>query len=352
MTKNTIKTIIMVVAILLVLALAGGWIAQSVVSKQKEPVYNQAADNAKDGMQVELENNDSGIQFASARIATEDYGKYGVSALAESAYTLNATITPENAPNKNLTWVLSFANPSSSWANGKTPTDYVTVSSSGLRAILSCKKAFGEPIVVTATSDANNTKSATCRLNYKQKITDVTFSFGTMTYSPMDGNFFHNTGLRLADCKIFPTFARNITVDYSVEITRSTVYTVAAGNTSVRFEMLPSKTFTDLLKNLGYNVSGLLTYTFAENTDNSGTVEHYFDAGWAESITGAPLTAETKNELINYIGGKCGVYYQLFCYAGDLAEPVHIYNIYLDFNDVNSEFEIDNVTFDKSEIEF
>lgn len=36
MTKNKIKTIVMVVAILLCLALAGGWIAQTVVNKQKQ----------------------------------------------------------------------------------------------------------------------------------------------------------------------------------------------------------------------------------------------------------------------------------------------------------------------------
>jgi len=36
MSKNTIKNIIMVVAIILCLALAGGWIAQTVVNKKKD----------------------------------------------------------------------------------------------------------------------------------------------------------------------------------------------------------------------------------------------------------------------------------------------------------------------------
>ena len=36
MTKNKIKTIVMVVAIILALALAAGWIAKTVLNKQKQ----------------------------------------------------------------------------------------------------------------------------------------------------------------------------------------------------------------------------------------------------------------------------------------------------------------------------
>lgn len=352
MTKNTIKTIIMVVAILLVLALAGGWIAQAVVSKQKEPVYNQAADNAKDGMQVELENNDSGIQFASARIATEDYGEYGVSALAESAYTINATVTPANSPNKSLKWALSFANPTSSWADGKTLSDYVTLTSSGTQATLSCKKAFGEPIIVTATSTANTSKSAQCRLNYKQKITDVTFELGTMTYKPMNGSFHYNKGMKYVDCKIFPTFSKEINAEYSVEIKTSTDYTIAADNIGVRFEMLPVQSFIQSIDNLGYNGAGLSEYIVTANANDAGTIEHFFDIGWAENILGAPFDVESRNEMIEELGNKVPIAYQLSCYIGNADEPVHTYRIFIDFNDVKSEYDIENVTFDKSEIEF
>lgn len=51
MSKNTIKTIIMVVAIILCLALAGGWIAQTVVTKQKEnePTAYTAVDVTAEG---------------------------------------------------------------------------------------------------------------------------------------------------------------------------------------------------------------------------------------------------------------------------------------------------------------
>ena len=135
MAKSKIKTIIMVVAILLALALAGGWIAQTVVSKQKGTVQAEASENAKDGMQVDLDNDGNEVQLMSALIAEADYDEYGVSALAESAYTLHATVTPDNVSNKDLTWSLSFANPTSSWANGKTPSTYVSMTSLAIRRL-------------------------------------------------------------------------------------------------------------------------------------------------------------------------------------------------------------------------
>lgn len=63
-------------------------------------------------------------------------------------------------------------------------TDYVTVSSSGDTnnvAVLSCKKAFGEQILLKAISAADNTKSATVTVDYRQKITNATLHFGDLS---------------------------------------------------------------------------------------------------------------------------------------------------------------------------
>ncbi len=56
--------------------------------------------------------------------------------------------------------------------------------------------------------------------------------------------------------------------------------------------------------------------------------------------------------MIEELGNKVPIAYQLSCYIGNADEPVHTYRIYIDFNDVKSEYDIENVTFDKSEIEF
>ena len=77
---------------------------------------------------------------------------------AKDGITLKATIDPDTAANQNVDWSVSFVNPSSSWASGKTVTDYVTVmptSDGALTATVQCLKAFGEQIKITVTSRAN-----------------------------------------------------------------------------------------------------------------------------------------------------------------------------------------------------
>lgn len=352
MTKNKIKTIVMVIAVVLVLALAGGWIAQTVVSKQNSPVLPQTEENPSGGMQLDISNATNGVKLTSALIATEDYAEYGISALSETAYSLNATVTPANAPNKNLTWALAFQNPSSSWADGKTPSDYVKLTTSGTQATLECKQAFGEPIIVTATSTVDSSKSAQCKLNYKQKITGVTFSLHNMTFNPLSGTFHYNNGLKLNECRVFPTFTETVSAEYNVAMTKSDTYTVAADALNVKFEMLPNESFINSVHDKGYEDAELLEYTVTANSDIQGVKQGYFDRAWAASIVGEPLTTELTNGLIDTFGGNVILAYTLNCYVDDMTTPVCAYPIHLDFWEVLKGYDIDAVTFDKAEIEF
>ena len=161
----------------------GGYgIADKIRNKQSEPNnLIEATDN--DGTVI---NNaaENGVRLMSEKISPFLYAANGVSETAESAYTITATVLPEDASNKNLTWEFSFKNASSSWAKGKRVTDYVTVSSSGDTnnvAVLSCKKAFGEQILLKSISAADNTKSATVTVDYRQKITNATLHFGDLS---------------------------------------------------------------------------------------------------------------------------------------------------------------------------
>ena len=97
---------------------------------------------------------------------------------AKDGITLKATIDPDTAANQNVDWSVSFVNPSSSWASGKTVTDYVTVtptSDGALTATVQCLKAFGEQINITVTSRANEYAKAECTVDYARRITDFTF---------------------------------------------------------------------------------------------------------------------------------------------------------------------------------
>lgn len=353
MTKSKIKTGVMVIAILLCFALAGGWIAQTIVRKQKEPALAQASENAKDGMQVDLDNDDSEVQLMSALIAEADYAEYGVSALAESAYTINATVTPDSENNKGLTWSLSFANPTSSWANGKTPSSYVTMTSSGTQATLSCEHAFGEPIYVTATSTIDSTKSARCTLQYKQKISQLSFNVGGLTFYPISGAYTYDNGMKLAGCRIFPTFDEPLYDSYSITMTKSGTYTVPADNLSVKFEFLPTEILLNALARGGYTEAQVLDYVVTANANKTGKIENYLNTVWAENIAGEPLTASVRNALIqDMLGMDIYPAYRLNCYLGDLTEPAITYDLELDFSRASKVTTIENVTFDKTEIEF
>ena len=68
-----------------------------------------------------------GIKLMSEKIEPKAYAENGVSAQADTAYTLTATIMPDNATNKAVDWTVSFVNPASAWASGKSVSDYVTV---------------------------------------------------------------------------------------------------------------------------------------------------------------------------------------------------------------------------------
>ena len=95
---------------------------------------------------------------------------------ASEGITLTATVSPETADNKAVDWTVSFVNPSSSWASGKTVTDYVTVTPSSdgaLTANVNCLKAFGEQIKVTVTSRVNPEAKAECTLDYARRILDT-----------------------------------------------------------------------------------------------------------------------------------------------------------------------------------
>lgn len=108
-----------------------------------------------------------------------------MAASTSNTVTIRATLTASAASyNDDVRWALTFKNATSSWASGKNPADYVTMTvSSDTKSIeVTAEQAFGEPIIVTAISVDNEECSATCQLDYVKrvtKITSVTFNSGT-----------------------------------------------------------------------------------------------------------------------------------------------------------------------------
>ncbi len=142
---------------------------------------NEGGDDRKEaavnggGMASVLPGN--GIRLMAAKMSPID----GVpTSVVENTWTLTATVN-EEADNKLVDWTVVWVNPSSEWANGKTVTDYLTItpeSDGALSATAKVLQAFGEQIkvVCTARDTTLGTKSAECLFDYVQKITGITFN--------------------------------------------------------------------------------------------------------------------------------------------------------------------------------
>ena len=105
-------------------------------------------------------------------------------AYSRTAYdgiTLTATVEPSYAAYKAVDWLVSFVDPDSTWATGKEVTDYITItpeSDGSLTAVVECKEAFAEQIIVTVVSRANPNAKDSCTIDYARRIEDMSIYIG------------------------------------------------------------------------------------------------------------------------------------------------------------------------------
>ena len=103
---------------------------------------------------------------------------------SSNSVRLTASITPaETTESKKVDWSMAWKNPSSAWASNKAVADYVRVTptaSGALTADVVCQEAFGEPVIITVTSQANPSASASCQVDYAQKVTSASLRFGNV----------------------------------------------------------------------------------------------------------------------------------------------------------------------------
>ena len=188
--NNGSKILSGILAVLLVLVIAAGVVGIGYVSdwftdwtkfEQEQPAdEEQGGEETVNGGAVISGSMENGVSLMSAKIATADYAANDISPLAETAYTLTASVYPEKYASAGVDWSVAFANTDSenTWGDNKTVTDYVTVtptSDGALTATVECVAAFGEQIIVTCTSRNNAYVSATCTVDYQQIFDDSFF---------------------------------------------------------------------------------------------------------------------------------------------------------------------------------
>ena len=219
------------------------------------------------GMQVgEMENH--GVKLMSAKIEPTAYADYGIMPTAETAFTLSASISPEDAANHGVDWELSFDNPDSAWASGKDVNEYVSMSpSSDTKSnTISCLQPFGNAIIVTAKSQDNPDISAICRLEYSQKVTAATLNIGNISV-----NLGGNTEIKYEVSQAVNGPGGVI----SAEIVTNDVYTIGENYSKAVTFTIPSDT------EQWFNVKDLypshMEFTMEVGVKNWYGSEYYFD---------------------------------------------------------------------------
>ncbi len=126
---------------------------------------------------------DGSVSLVTRRIAREQFNDYGISPIAESAFTATATVKikgTDDTPDyiKGVTWKMEWAT-----SNSAAVTDYVTMTENegAMSATFSCKKAFPTKITVTCTSKFDGAASATLTLDYRKRVTAIKYKFGDIT---------------------------------------------------------------------------------------------------------------------------------------------------------------------------
>lgn len=315
-----------------------GWFKKDEGTKIEQPNNQPPATSDAGGMEIG-EGNNNGVSLLSAKIAPENYAVYGVSPQAESAYTLTATITPADASNKSLDWTIAFSNPNSTWATGKTVTDYVTVTPSAdgaLTAVVENKAAFGEQIIVKCTSRDNSSANATCIVEYLQRV-EYKFQLAGKTYSV--------TGTNL----VTPTFVTETKgLKGNIISAKSTVYTRANTESASRFVIRPTESFKTAITNAGFTAANLKEYI---GDGDTAPVSHFFDGAWCESLYSNDTE---KNQLIDALVAFSGNAYEIGIYNASGIKKLETLYITLDTSVIETQryVAVEGVEFDQTEIVF
>ena len=236
-----------ILSLFLALIIVAGVITGVVFWQKGNIVFNpveqeQPNDEEDDGGAVIEEGESNGIKLMSAKISPENYDEYGISPMADTAYQLTATITPENATNKAVDWTIAFVNAESEWATGKTVTDYVTVTPTAdgaLTANVECLQAFGEQVRVTVTSRDNTAVKANATVDYTEKLSSVKATFGsTVLTNGMTKSFDLDASGQPAEVWTFDytTSAHTIADEYTTTVKISFADGVSAVESAVGVE--------------------------------------------------------------------------------------------------------------------
>ncbi len=171
MSKNTIKNIVMVVAIILCIALAGGWIAQTVVRNNEEKA------NAAAVFTVTPQTKSSKMKL-SARVYSDNEG----GSTLTNAYTITVTT---HFYSGEVNWSIGWTGETIYWNTAEKTTvveDCVRLTPINERSVrVECLQPFGQQIEITASLAKKPAVKSKCVCDYKQtySMDELTIGFNT-----------------------------------------------------------------------------------------------------------------------------------------------------------------------------
>lgn len=281
MTKNKIKTIVMVVALILVVALAAGWIAQTVISKQgtenepdKTAVFTVTPQNGADEM----------------RLMSQRYSLEEATAAAE-IYTITAETQYYSG---DITWSLAWTGEEVYWnSSEKTAdaSDCIKLTVIDERSVqVECLQPFGRQIAVTAAMADKPSVTAECVCDYKQtyELEEIRIGFNSFR---RDGSLGYASVNGIVPIPIELYGEQTLTYSCTtVSSSYTKVGTELSSLSDVSFSLTPNAEVIEAY--------GLEKYSFASYAGNfenalSGTIEGFFDEVWgAYAVEGTDYTTD------------------------------------------------------------
>ena len=147
-------------------------------SGNEPPVIDQTTPNENGGLTMDQDLQGHGMRLSSVKIPRPQFAEEGIEPLAESAIQITATVTPADAVNKELDWTIEWSNANSTWAKGKTVTDYVTLtptSDGALTANVACLQPFAEKIIIHVAVRTDTGLYAEAVVDYEKRALGYDF---------------------------------------------------------------------------------------------------------------------------------------------------------------------------------
>ena len=299
-TRNLIVTFMALVLCMSMILVV--FTACNTQTNQESEQENAFVDNG--GMVMEESVAGNGVVLMSSIIPRELYNEYGISAAAETAKQISATITPSNASTQGVQWSVAWKDASSAWAKGKAVSDYVRIqSASQLTANIECLQAFGEKAIISARTIDGTNLSATCECDYIKRVEKVDLKIPKSSMADDNGGFDTATSMQPYYVKLYANIPSTGSSSLSTAITYGDGTIEEA--ITVKVTCYLSDNYYSVLSSKGYTISPDQKYSQVITTfgNNSGSCKEMFGSNFATDVPYA-------NAVISSLGaaGNCVVF--------------------------------------------